>query len=74
MKKTTVSTEKEQIRGRFKPGVSGNPAGRKRGALNKSTMAAMALLRGEAVGITRVVICWISNYSDCHFLIILDQS
>lgn len=56
MGKITEPTEKKQIKGRFKPGTSGNPAGRKRGSLNKCTLAAMALLRGEAVGITRVVV------------------
>lgn len=56
MVKITEPTEKKQIKGRFKKGESGNPAGRRRGSLNKCTLAAMALLRGEAVGITRVVV------------------
>ncbi len=38
---------------KFKLGQSGNPGGRPRGALNKSTMAAQALLDGEAQALTR---------------------
>ena len=41
---------------RFKKGVSGNPAGRTPGSKNKATMAALVLLRGEAVALTRVAI------------------
>ena len=37
----------------FKPGQSGNPSGRPKGARNQSTMAAEALLDGEAETITR---------------------
>lgn len=41
-------------RGRpFKPGESGNPSGKPKGALNRATMAAQALLDGEAEGLTR---------------------
>lgn len=42
--------------GRFKPGKSGNPAGRPQGARNKATLAAMELLEGEAQALTRKVI------------------
>ena len=38
---------------RFQPGVSGNPASRPKGAKNKSTLAAEALLDGEAEALTR---------------------
>jgi hypothetical protein len=41
---------------KFKPGQSGNPGGRPRGALNKSTMAAQVLLDGEAQALTRKAI------------------
>jgi len=37
----------------FKPGQSGNPTGRPKGARNKATLAAEALLDGEAETITR---------------------
>ena len=37
----------------FKPGKSGNPSGRPKGARNKATVAAEALLDGEAEAITR---------------------
>jgi hypothetical protein len=47
---TSVKAEKQQ--NRFRPGVSGNPAGRPKGARNKTTMAAQALLDGEAQTLT----------------------
>ena len=41
-------------RGRpFRPGQSGNPAGRPRGSRNRSTIAAESLLEGEAEALTR---------------------
>ena len=41
-------------RGRpFQPGQSGNPAGKPRGARNRATLAAEALLEGEAQALTR---------------------
>ncbi|MBU2613768.1 hypothetical protein KJ925_04950 [Patescibacteria group bacterium] len=39
--------------GRFKPGHSGNPRGRAPGTRNAATMAAQALLDGEAEALTR---------------------
>ena len=38
---------------RYKPGQSGNPTGRPKGARNKATVAAETLLEGEAETITR---------------------
>ena len=41
-------------RGRpFRPGESGNPKGRPKGARNRATLAAEALLEGEAEALTR---------------------
>ena len=52
-----VKTAKEQQIGvPFKPGQSGNPAGRPKGARNKTTLAVEALLDGEAATITRKAI------------------
>lgn len=39
--------------GRFRPGRSGNPAGRPRGSRNKTTVAIEALLDGQAEGLTQ---------------------
>src|SRR3979411_3456735 len=59
MKSRQVSAETtaKKQRGRsFKLGQSGNPAGRPRGARNKTTLAIEALLDGEAETITRKAI------------------
>ncbi len=40
-------------RGRFAKGHSGNPAGKPRGARNRTTLAALALLEREAKALTR---------------------
>lgn len=42
--------------GRFKPGQSGNPAGKQKGTLHKATQAMMALLDGETEALTRKAI------------------
>ena len=41
---------------RFKPGQSGNPNGRPKGARNKTTLAVEAMLDGEHEALTRKVI------------------
>ena len=46
----------EKQRGGFKPGQSGNPAGRPRGARNRVTCAIESLLEGEAEALTRKAI------------------
>jgi len=51
-----VDTAPKQGRGRWKPGESGNPDGRPRGSRNKTTLAAIALLDGEAEALTRTAI------------------
>jgi hypothetical protein len=51
------NTAKKQQRGRpFEPGKSGNPKGRPRGSRNKASLAAEALLEGEADAIIRKVV------------------
>lgn len=50
---TTDKTGNKQIKGRFKKGQSGNPAGRPKGSLNSTTVAAQNLLNGEAEALTR---------------------
>ncbi len=40
-------------RGQFKPGQSGNPKGRPKGARHRTTLAALELLDGEAEALTR---------------------
>jgi hypothetical protein len=46
----------EQQAGRFTKGESGNPAGRPRGSRNAVTLAAEAMLDGEAEALTRKAI------------------
>ncbi len=53
--KTPKTTGKKQD-GRFKPGLSGNPAGRPKGSRHKYIMAALVLLEGEAEKLTRAAI------------------
>jgi hypothetical protein len=45
-----------QSNGRFRGGESGNPRGRPAGSRNKTTLAAEAMLEGEAEALTRKVI------------------
>jgi len=42
-----------EIQGRFKPGQSGNPAGKPKGARHKTTLAMQALLDGQAEALTQ---------------------
>ncbi|SRR6266404_5929355 len=56
MPKTTDANQGKAKRGQFKPGQSGNPTGRPRGARNAATVAAEALLDGEAEALTRKAI------------------
>ncbi len=56
---TVVNTTREQRGqrgGGFKPGKSGNLAGRPKGARNRATLAAEQLLQGEAEEVTRTCI------------------
>ena len=50
------NTDEKQVTGRFKKGKSGNSKGRPKGALNQTTLAAQALLDGEAEALTRKAI------------------
>jgi hypothetical protein len=47
---------KPERRGQFKPGQSGNPAGKPKGTRNATTVAMEALLDGESTTITRKAI------------------
>ncbi|MCX5888259.1 MAG: DUF5681 domain-containing protein [Deltaproteobacteria bacterium] len=48
-----ATTRRKPNPGQFKPGQSGNPTGRPKGSKHKATLAAQALLDGEAEGLTR---------------------
>ena len=53
----TQSTENSgRHQGQFKPGQSGNPSGKPKGARNKVTLALEALLDGEAEALTKKAI------------------
>ena len=52
----TEKTEGKQKGHLFKPGQSGNPDGRPKGARNKATLAIEALLSGEGEALTRKAI------------------
>ncbi|MBI5591673.1 MAG: hypothetical protein HY881_14460 [Deltaproteobacteria bacterium] len=54
--KSSVNADRKEIKGRFKPGTSGNPKGKPKGARHKATLAALTLLQGEAEALTRVCI------------------
>lgn len=51
-KKTPVNTGQKQG-GQYPKGVSGNPAGKPKGARHKATLAALNLLEGESEALTR---------------------
>lgn len=55
MKKSPANAGRDQA-GRFKPGASGNPAGKTPGTRHKASIAAMSLLEGEAEKLTRKAI------------------
>jgi hypothetical protein len=50
------NTAGKQGGGQFKPGQSGNPAGRPKGARHRTTLAIEALLEGEHAALTRKAI------------------
>ena len=54
MDEVVSQTPAEPVRGRpFRKGQSGNPRGRRYGSRNRATLAAAALLDGEAEALTR---------------------
>ena len=54
--RSAITGSKQANPGHFRPGQSGNPAGRPKGARNRSTIAAESLLEGEAEALTRKAI------------------
>ncbi|HCU68160.1 MAG TPA: hypothetical protein DGF30_02805 [Desulfomicrobium sp.] len=49
-------TGRKQATTRFKPGQSGNPSGRPRGARNKASVLAQKLMEGQAEAVVQTVI------------------
>ena len=57
MKKSSAENTGEKQRGKpFKPGRSGNPKGRPRGALNKTTLALRAIMADKAEAVIETLI------------------
>jgi hypothetical protein len=56
MTKSTASADGKQIPGRFKPGQSGNPAGKAPGTRHRMTILAEKLMADDAEEVTRAVI------------------
>jgi hypothetical protein len=57
MEQTAIGTGTERNRnGRFAPGCSGNPAGKRKGTRNRATLLAAALREDEGEAVARVVI------------------
>jgi hypothetical protein len=52
----SANAERKQGANKFKPGQSGNPAGKAKGTRHKATLAIEALLEGEAEVLTRKAI------------------
>jgi hypothetical protein len=50
------NTGSKQAKSQFKPGQSGNPKGRPKGARNKTTLAVEALLEGQHAALTQAAI------------------
>jgi hypothetical protein len=53
---TDTETTRRDSNGRFVPGQSGNPAGKKPGTLNRATVLRAALAEGEDIATARIVI------------------
>jgi Family of unknown function (DUF5681) len=56
--KSRAEAKPKQARGRFKKGVSGNPSGRRRGAVSKLTLAALVKAYGSPL---EFLLCLMSN-------------
>lgn len=55
------NTREKQATGRFRPGQSGNPGGKPKGARNATTRLVESLLEGEAEELTRKAIALAKN-------------
>jgi hypothetical protein len=75
MEKDTKPAEavESRIKGKFKPGVSGNPLGRKKGTRNRSTMAAFEALRVNAGALAEVAINAAMNGDTAALKLCLDK-
>ena len=70
-KKSEIAGKKQDTR--FKPGQSGNPAGKPKGLRNRATLALEALLDGEAEELTRKAIELAKNGDMAAIRLCLDR-
>lgn len=64
-------TGRKQAATRFKPGQSGNPSGRPRGARNKASVLAQKLMEGQAEAVAQTVIdaALMGDMSACRIIL-----
>ncbi|PPD25004.1 MAG: hypothetical protein CTY30_00865 [Methylocystis sp.] len=69
----TEKTAPKQVKGRFKPGQSGNPSGRPRGARHRTTLICEKLMRDDAKNIVDAVLAAARNGDMSAARIVLDR-
>ena len=70
---TAENAERKQRGKPFAPGVSGNPAGKPKGTLNRTTVLTRNILQGEAEDVARVVLGAAKNGDLSAAKLVLDK-